>query len=189
LPGMLFLGGSLIFGIGLQPSMSAYYHTGMGDVFVGTLCAIGVFLLSYRGNENKDDIAGNLACVFAVGTALLPTARDGATGVEAIIGKSHFIFAAGFLLTLVYFSLRLFTKTNPNLEPTPRKIARNRIYRSCGSVMLACVVMIAVLKLAPGTDAWVRDTNAVFWLEAVAIVAFGFSWLVKGEAILGDSAG
>ena len=30
-----------------QGSMSAYYHTGMRDIFVGTLCAIGVFLLIY----------------------------------------------------------------------------------------------------------------------------------------------
>jgi hypothetical protein len=160
----------------------------MGDVFVGTMCAIGVFLLSYRGPERKDDIAGNLACIFAVGVALLPTALEGATGIKAFVGKLHFIFAAAFLLTLIYFSLRLFTKTNPNLEPTPRKIARNRIYRTCGYVMLACVIMIAVLKLAPGTDAWVRDSKAVFWFEAGAVVAFGISWLVKGEAILGDRA-
>jgi hypothetical protein len=26
----------------------------------------------------------------------------------------------------------------------------------------------------------------VFWLETVAIVAFGVSWLIKGEAILED---
>ena len=186
LPGTLFLGGVLVFGTGLQPSMSAYYHTGMGDVFVGTLCAIGVFLLSYRGNESNDDIAGNFAFVFAVGAALFPTALDGATGVAAVVGKLHFVFAAGFFLTLIYFSLRLFTKTRPDRQPTPRKIARNRIYRACGSVMLACLLMIAVLKLAPGTDDWVRDTSAVFWLEALAIVAFGVSWLVKGEAVLGD---
>ena len=48
---------------------------------------------------------------------------------------------------------------------------------------------MAVLKLAPGTEVWVRDTRAVFWLEALAIVAFGVSWLVKGEAILKDRPG
>lgn len=186
LPGTLFLGGLLVFGTGLQSSMSAYYHTGMRDVFVGTLCAIGVFLLSYRGLERRDDIAGNLACLFAVGLALFPTAVDGATGVAAVIGKVHFIFAAAFFLTLIYFCLRLFTQTNPDRLPTPRKLARNRIYRTCGYLMLACLVLIAALKLAPGTDAWVRDTRAVFWLESAAIVAFGVSWLVKGEAILGD---
>jgi hypothetical protein len=158
----------------------------MGDVFVGTMCAIGVFLVSYRGLENQDDVAGNLACVFAVGLALFPTAREGAEGIEAFVGKLHFIFAAAFFLTLVYFSLRLFTKTNPDLTPTPRKLARNRVYRTCGWVMLVCIVLIAALKLAPGTDTWVTRTKAVFWLESAAVVAFGVSWLVKGEAILGD---
>ncbi len=30
----------------LQGSLSRYYHTAMGDVFVGALCAVGVFLLA-----------------------------------------------------------------------------------------------------------------------------------------------
>ena len=187
LPGILFLGGLLIFHTGLQPSMSAYYHTGMGDVFVGTMCAIGVFLLSYRGPDNKDDVAGNLACIFAVGLALFPTASEGAMGTAVWVSRLHFVFAAAFFLTLVYFSLRLFTKTSPDRVPTRRKRARNHIYRVCGYVMLACVALIAVLKLAPGTDAWVTKTRAVFWCEAAAVVTFGISWLVKGEAILGDT--
>lgn len=33
----------------LQKSLSAYYHTPMGNVFVGMLCAIAVFLFAYRG--------------------------------------------------------------------------------------------------------------------------------------------
>jgi len=188
LPGVLFLGGVLVFNAGLQPSMSAYYHTGMGDVFVGTMCAIGVFLLSYRGLDNRDDTVGNLACIFAVGLALCPTAREGGTGTEALIGKLHFVFAAAFFLMLSYFALRLFTRTNPKLAPTPQKLARNRIYRTCGYVMLVCILMIAVLKLTPGTDTWVRNYKVVFWFEAAAVAAFGVSWLVKGEAILGDKS-
>ena len=188
LPGTLFLGGVILFHTGLQPSMSAYYHTGMGDVFVGTMCAIGVFLLSYRGLESRDDTVGNLACLFAVGLALFPTAREGATGREAIIGKVHFIFAAAFFLMLSYFALRLFTKTDPNLVPTPQKLARNRVYRTCGYVMLGCILAIAVLKLTPGTDTWVRNYRVVFWFEAAAVVAFGISWLIKGEAIMGDKS-
>src|SRR5687767_9590325 len=35
----------------IESSISAYFHTGMREVFVGTLCAIGVFLLCYRGYE------------------------------------------------------------------------------------------------------------------------------------------
>src|SRR5262245_5003850 len=73
LPFVLAIGLFVLDGKGLQGSISGYYHTEMRDVFVGILCAIGVFLLSYRGYESEDRIAGNLACAFAIGTALFPT--------------------------------------------------------------------------------------------------------------------
>lgn len=43
----LALGGYLLFGTPLLPSMSAYYDSGMRDVFVGVLCAVGAFLFLY----------------------------------------------------------------------------------------------------------------------------------------------
>ena len=43
LPFVLAAGGYFFFSTGIQSSLSAYYHTDMGDVFVGTLWAIGVF--------------------------------------------------------------------------------------------------------------------------------------------------
>jgi hypothetical protein len=184
-PLVLLAGGQIVFHTGLRPSLSDYYHTGMRDVFVGTLWAIGVFLVSYRGYQKRDDVAGNLACVFAVGLSIFPVAGDAATGTEKVIGHLHFIFAAAFFLTLVYFSLFLFTKTDPNANPTHRKVVRNRWYRVCGWVMLVCVAGIAIFKLLLA-DAWVSDHKVVFILEAIAIEAFGFSWFVKGEAILGD---
>ncbi len=36
---------------GIQGSISSYYYTGMRDVLVGSLWAIGVFLFSYRGYD------------------------------------------------------------------------------------------------------------------------------------------
>ena len=77
LPFVVSLGAWLFFQEGIQRSISAYYHTGMRDVFVGTLFAIGFFLLSYKGYERSDAIAGDLGCLFAVGVALFPTAPEG----------------------------------------------------------------------------------------------------------------
>lgn len=187
LPFVLALGGLLIFDLGVQDSISRYYHTGMGDVFVGTLCAIAVFLLSYKGPEPRDDRAGDFACLCAVGTALFPTTPLGeATQAEAIIGGLHFAFAALFFLTLAYFSLALFTKTDPTRVPTPRKLQRNKVYRVCGGLMLLALVLIALYKNMPGAEDALSGLQPVFWLEAVAVVAFGLSWLTKGEAILED---
>ena len=46
----ILAGGNMIIqgAIGIQPSISAYYHTPMGDVFVGTLCVIGFVLQRLR---------------------------------------------------------------------------------------------------------------------------------------------
>lgn len=48
-PFLLSLGGLVLFGTELQQSVSFYYHTRMGDAFVGILCVIGFFLFSYKG--------------------------------------------------------------------------------------------------------------------------------------------
>jgi hypothetical protein len=34
--------------------------------------------------------------------------------------------------------------------------------------------------------AYFEAYKPVYWLETLAILAFGISWLTKGEAILGD---
>jgi hypothetical protein len=65
LPFVLMLGVSLIFkgDIKLQ-NISMYYYTGMLDVFVGALCAIGLFLFFYKGYDKWDDWAGNITQNF-----------------------------------------------------------------------------------------------------------------------------
>ena len=187
-PFVLSLGALILFGTGIQSSISGYYYTGMGDVFVGTLCAIGFFLLSYRGYERKDNVAGDLGCIFAVGVALFPTTPDNPVSGDArFIGYIHFAFATLFFLTLIYFSLCLFTKTDPNRPPTPRKLQRNKVYKACGYTMILCIVLIVIYYLLPDEVASpIEVHNPVFWLEAIAVVAFGISWLIKGETILKD---
>jgi hypothetical protein len=190
LPFVLALGAAIVFGKGIQSSMSYYYHTPMRDVFVGTLFAIGFFLLSYQGYERADNIAGNLACVFAVGVALFPTPFDPkAPGITHTIGIVHFAFATLLFGTLIFFCLFLFTKTNPRKKPTRRKLQRNMVYRACGGVMTLCIVLALANMLLPAPVATaLQPYSPLYWLEATAIVAFGISWLTKGEAILSDQS-
>jgi putative copper export protein len=158
----------------------------MRDVYVGSLFAIAVFLLSYRGHDRRDDRAGNLACVFGLGVALLPTAPAvQPTTLQRVLSGCHFAFAAAFLGTLAYFSLKLFRKTGEDGARERRKVYRDWVYTACGVVMLVCMGLIAVLSLIPG-DVPVKRLRPVFWLESLAIVAFGVSWLTKGQAILRD---
>ena len=185
LPFVVSIGALILFKTGIQSSLSRYYHTGMGDVFVGTICVIGFFLLSYRGFERSDDIAGNLAFVFAVGLALFPTSPVGANSGELIIGYVHLVFAALFFSTLIYFSLCLFTKTDPNKTPTRKKLQRNKVYKACGYTMAICILLIAINSI-PAIKSLLKAYNPVFWLQSIAIITFGISWFTKGEAILKD---
>ena len=170
----------LAFGLyhGLEDSISDYYGTRVRDLFVGILFAIAWFLFTYKGYERKDDLAGDLACIFALGVALFPT-----TSPELWVRAVHFLCAAALLLVLSYFSLRLFTKTGGS--PTPQKLQRNRVYRVCGWIMLACIASILVYYLfleESALAAW----KPVFWLESFALWAFGVSWSIKGEMLLED---
>ena len=186
LPFVLAFGKMLLQGRGIQDSISCYYYTDMRNVFVGSLCAIGVFLMSCRGYDRRDEIAGNLACVFAIGVACFPTTPCMcATPGHHLIGDLHLTFAALLFLTLAYFSLALFTKTAPDKPPTRRKLRRNTVYRVCGYTILACIFLMAVVELSP-LKTLVESLTPVFWLESAAIIAFGVSWLTKGETILKD---
>ena len=187
LPFVLIFGGLLLFGTSGRQSISSYYHTDMRDVFVGTLCVIGFFLFAYRGYNRLDNILGNLACVFALGVAFFPTTPVVVENdTQIVIGYIHLASAAFFFLTLIYFSLFLFTKSGPG-EPTVMKVYRNRVYRFCGYVMSCCIVGIFIYYLLPtGVARHLEAIDPVFWFEATAVLFFGISWLTKGEAILPD---
>lgn len=186
LPFVLAIGTIVAGGAGIQRSVSAYYYTAMGDVLVGSLCAIGVFLFSYKGYDAHDEVAGNLACVFALGVALCPTTPpDHASRAQEVVGTLHLVFAALLFLTLAYFSLVLFRKTDPTQTPTPRKLQRNKVYTGCGWTIVLCIVFLGAVSLV-ADDSPLRQLRPVYWLEATAVVAFGISWLTKGETILGD---
>ena len=68
---------------------------------------------------------------------------------------------------------------------TGRKKIRNTVYYVCGFIMLGCVLGIGLYFLVLESER-TEDWNLVFWCETIALMAFGVSWLVKGEIILKD---
>jgi len=189
LPFVVYFGAKLLNGLGMQSSISSYYYTPMRDVFVGIMCSIGVFMAAYKGYEKQDNIAGVLACLFAVGVAFFPATPYNPTHHARIIGTFHVIFASLFFLTLSYFSLYLFRKTDPDKAPTRQKLNRNKVYRVCGYTMLGALAAILIIGLLPeSAAAAVKKIKPTFWFEGIAIEAFGISWMTKGEAILKDEA-
>ncbi len=186
---MLIIGNALIGRDGqrdLQSSISDYYYTVVGGVFVGLLCAIAVFLFSYRGYDWRDQCAGIVAGTAALVVAWFPTTPNADTAsAQSLIGTIHFTGAGVYFLTLAYFCLYLFTRTRSTATMSLRKKTRNRIYRICGwtivGAFLALVAYSVFLR-----DLGLSGLHPVLWLEIAMILAFGISWLVKGEFILKD---
>ncbi|MCJ7449243.1 MAG: hypothetical protein MUO72_16330 [Bacteroidales bacterium] len=180
LPFVLVLGVSLFFkGEIVRRNISLYYFSGMRDVFIGAICAIALFMFFYKGYDKWDNRAGNLAGFFAVGIALFPTVEEGPYNFSATV---HFICAVCFFLILAGFSLFLFTRKEVN--PSKRKLTRNKIYIICGSVMIAC--LIAMMLFFIFFEANHPQSDFLFYAETVALVAFGVSWLTKGGTLYRD---
>lgn len=127
LPVVLLLGNK-IFEDKVQNSVSAYYYTGMRDVFVGALCVVGVFLLCDKGDGKKGTpffktvaawyfVAGILALLVP----LLPTTREvppgpPLSGQEIIVGKFHGGSAIFLFVLLGLISIFIFTRPDKNFE-------------------------------------------------------------------------
>ena len=177
----------------IQDSISDYYYTKMNSFMVGTLCAVGLFLFSYKGYEKRDTIASKFACIFALGVAFFPTTGPAAASIcnflhwnsDPWVGTIHNISAALFFLTLAYFCLFLFVKTSGH--PTKRKKKRNVVYKICGYTILACIVLLFLYFKIAKLQEMLKDYKPIFVLEALALWAFGISWLTKGEFILKDN--
>jgi hypothetical protein len=78
LPTVLAVGKIVSSTPGLESSISNYYYTDMRNVFVGSICVIGLFLAACRGYDRHDAIAGTFAGICAIGLALFPTLPDAA---------------------------------------------------------------------------------------------------------------
>lgn len=184
----------------VQRSISVYYHTNMHNVFVGILCAIGLFLFTYKGYDECDDYAGNLAGMFAVVAALCPTSMEGPPTCciprpfdNPIFSAVHDISSLGFMLVLTYFSWVLFRKTDKYKEPGTMKKKRNKWYKGIGITMAFFIGLIicycALNKYVfsrNNTFQWLVNGDPIFWLESATLTAFGISWFIKGRTILTD---
>lgn len=184
-------------------SISHYYFTRANSVFIIVVSLLGIFLLIYKGMDPIDFYLSSAAGLFALLLVLFPTSNITTCGdTEKMYSITvlrttdynkfriafHYISAGIFLLCLAMMSIFLFTKSNTAPDQRPRnKKYRNRIYRICGVLMVLALVTVFLgfLNVIP-KDIYDR-MRLTFWMETVAIEAFGLSWLVKGEAILRDS--
>ncbi|TDW49958.1 hypothetical protein EV144_102388 [Flavobacterium sp. 270] len=180
--------------VAILPSISHYYFTRASGVFVIIVSMLSVFLLIYKGEAPRDFYTSAIAGFSSLLLLLFPT--DNLPESFKVISVTtlrvsdfrmyfHFACAAIFLLALAYMSAFLFTKSDcPVEQRSKRKKIRNRIYRCCATIIVLSILIIGLSKiLFPN---FYDNYPITFWMEVLAVEAFGFSWLTKGKAILED---
>lgn len=177
--------------IAFTNSISAYYYTGMRDVFVATLVLVGVLLACYRTNKLSDNVVAFIAGLAACGIAFFPMDPEYA---QVLIAKYaclqnntcyqgigvlgfHFYFVAIFFVLAFYMVYFRFS-ANTERFPTSQKLTRNKLYKISGAVMLISFLIIGYMSFT--------HNPKIYWPEYSAIGAFAIAWLVKGQAVVWD---
>jgi hypothetical protein len=196
LPLILLVGNYIFSGCSsVQNSLSQYYYTNMSMVFTGILFAISIFLFSYKGYTKHDNQMGSIASVFGMAIAIFPTAKkvplppcNFALVPDPFPSYFQYIHLGSafiFFSILAYFSIFLFTKSNDS-TPTEGKKMRNKLYKTCGYLIIACLIMLVLVVTFEPIGNFLRPIKPIFVLEAIILWSFGFSWLIKGEFMMKD---
>lgn len=172
-----------ISGEGIPSSISYSYYSTARDVFVGSLCAIALLMFFYTGYSKIDNWAGNIVGLSSLGTVWFPPTPEG-NEIDLVAGV-HYVSALLLFLALSFFCLFLFTKSDVEKDlRTANKKIRNKIYIACGVIMLLCLAIM--IYIFSNEKLGGEGTVLAYILQTVSTVAFGFSWLVKGNFILKD---
>lgn len=191
LPLICIAGGLLFTTDAVQQSISLYYYSNMRDFLVGILFVVSLFLITYKGTHVIDmiittitGIAGLCVAIFPCYNELYETVRVGIFQLyPATSNIVHLTFASLFFILLAVNSIFLFTRKSDVV--TPQKLKRNTIYITCGIIILVCFIGLVICMLTL-TQEQKFESKIILILEAIALLAFGISWLVKGQTIIPD---
>ena len=172
----------LKFGVPLQGSISAYYHTPMRNVFVGILFAIGASLFLYKGYGTTEDFVLDAAGILALCVALLPTSPatklscDTFTaplwhGISAVL---FFVLIAGICIAEAFG--KLYRSKIPQSQKS--KGFFTKIYWILGIGMIVLPVVSALWLYFIG-----ETGSLIFWVETAGVVIFSTYWMVKSIEI------
>jgi hypothetical protein len=184
LPILLYVAAKLLRGVGLQNSMSAYYYAGDGivrDVFVGVLVAVGALLYLYKGFSDAENIALNLAGIFAVVVALFPTQWqcEPACTLLSVHGTAAILFFA----CIAYVCLLRAADTLILLRDDKQIAKYKRSYEALGILMI-----VSPLAAFVGSSVLRRSSALVFFIEAFAVWVFAAYWFAKSRELRQTSA-
>jgi hypothetical protein len=155
---------------------------------IGAVCALGVGLFPTRaeavGKMTGEDLEKNIG-------PIVPLSSE-------VCGIIHNVSAIGLFIMFVVFSGYLFLRKGPTehslktmLDAIPGYLQvfrkddglsseedrEDRIHRICALIMAGILIVFATFKVFKIG----MSQQAVFWVETLAINAFGISWLTKSE--------
>lgn len=142
----------------------------MRNWFVGVLFAISALLLAYKGFRPAEDVALNLASLFAVLVALVPNMWVDDAKPDF---PFHGTFAVCFFLCIAYVCIFCASATL-SLVREDRRARYRRTYKMLGWLMVVSPVLAAIL-----TQGFGLSNNFIFFAEAFGVYAFASYWLVK----------
>lgn len=188
-----------LFGhMSLLPSISQYYHSNAGDLFVGVLFFVGIFQISYRGHQRIDNLITWITGILAICIAIFPCAplqniseistaepmvKIGILQIPASVSNYiHLTVAIVFFVIISLYVLFFFTKKHKNRPPSTQKKRKNLIFIICGGGMLLIIILLVLLWIFKGTD-FFQHSGRLFFPEFGLLLLFGIAWLIKANVI------
>jgi hypothetical protein len=183
LPVVLVAGDAAFTSTPLPIDLSGYYYTPMRNILEGALCVLGVFLVVYDVGVLADRWLTNVAGVGVLGVAFFPGTPDipHLSTTQQVVGYLH-VSSASVAFVALSGAIWRFARAGSDGpgSPAPSRGAAN-FYRASSGVMLGFVALTGVANLlSPSVQ---NATLLLFIFEALAIMTFGISWLVKGRAL------
>lgn len=152
-------------------SISATYFANSNMCMIGALCLCSFFLFTYKGYDLGDRAYTFVAAVSALLIVAFPCAAApmGYVGLFACpVNVSDIIHMAAAVALFGSFALMTLTQF-----PKGKHKKRNRIYRICGTIMLAFMAVVALATLLD----WPGYMTMI--CEAGMLEAFAFAWITK----------
>ena len=165
---------------------------------IAGICAFGVAMLPTSGPGCERlpfpaRIFAKLSEKTVEGESVLYPAQDPDRFFELFkfVGILHYASAVLLLSFLAYYSFVVFTRVIPSVNanedgtPTAVKKIRNKIYITSGVLIVVSILVLGasalISRISGESWNWWNDFNLTFWFEALALVSFGVSWMVKSR--------
>ena len=181
-PVVIPLAGWFGYGVPWQDSLSAYYHASvpgeseapMRVWFFGSLCAIALCLVAYKGYSKLENRLLNFAglCAICVAALPMPWKCDDCSPVSF-----HYVAAVLLFLALAWVSIGCSHQTLKEADSKTR-LVYEPLYFLTGLGMVAFPITAWIWTWIIG-----HKSAHVFWMEFFAIWAFAWFWVFKNAEL------